>query len=419
MPMVTTSMFRSVATLLTAAMLVGVAGCSLEDTSTPNPSGPSELGLSVSGFASPDRLPRDGASQSVVTLDVRDSQGRPVANQRLTLAVSPLTAVLSATEVTTDASGRARVTVTAPPSSVVGDTMSVSATPVGTGADIAIARIVTISLSGASNTTAPTAAFTFSPLAPVVQENVVFDATTSTDEGVACRDLCVYLWDFGGEATRTGRVVTYRFQSIRTYPVRLTVGDAAGASATLTTNVAVAQGTAPTASFNVSPTSPAQFETVRFNAEASRPGVSSRTIVSYDWKFGDGNTGTGVRTSNTYSALGTYVVTLTVTDSAGVQTTLTANVTVINGVTAAFTSSVLGFRIIVNAEESRGSDTGFGSRNPITRYIWHWGDSTSEEEVTDKITDHTYAAAATYTVTLTVVDSQGRRQTTSQSITIE
>ena len=418
MPMVITSIYRTFATLLTAATLVGVAGCSLEDTSMPSPSGPSELGLSVSGFASPDRLPRDGASQSVVTLDVRDSAGRPVANQRLTLAVSPTTATLSVTEVTTDASGRARVTVTAPPSSVVGDTVSVSATPVGTGADIAVPRVVTISLAGASNTTAPTAAFTFSPAAPAIQDTVVFDATTSTDEGVACRDLCTYLWDFGGEASRTGRIVSYQFQSIRTYPVKLTVVDAAGAAGSTTTNVVVAQGTAPTATFNVSPTSPAQFETVNFNAEASRPGVPSRTIASYDWKFGDGNTGTGARTTHRYSVLGTYVVTLTVTDSAGVQTTVTSNVTVVNGVTAAFTSSILARRIIVNAEESRGSDSGFGGRNPITTYIWHWGDSTNEEETSSKITDHTYAAAGTYTVTLTVVDREGRRQTTSASVTI-
>jgi hypothetical protein len=168
--MVITSMFRSAATLLAAAALVGAAGCSLDEASIPTPSGPSSLGLSVTAVASPDQLPRDGSSQSVVTIDVRDAQQRPVANQRLSVAVTPAPARVSSRVVLTDASGRATVTVTAPPSSVVGDSITVSATPIGNGSDVAIARTVIISLAGVANTTLPTAAFTFSPAAPSLRE---------------------------------------------------------------------------------------------------------------------------------------------------------------------------------------------------------------------------------------------------------
>ncbi len=38
------------------------------------------------------------------------------------------------------------------------------------------------------------------------------------------------------------------------------------------------------------------------------------TIVSYDWDFGDGSTGTGVNPTHTYAADGFYTVTLVVTD---------------------------------------------------------------------------------------------------------
>ena len=41
------------------------------------------------------------------------------------------------------------------------------------------------------------------------------------------------------------------------------------------------------------------------------------TIVSYDWNFGDGNTGIGVTPSHTYAATSAYVVNLTVTDDDG------------------------------------------------------------------------------------------------------
>ena len=42
-----------------------------------------------------------------------------------------------------------------------------------------------------------------------------------------------------------------------------------------------------------------------------------RTIVSYDWDFGDGTTGSGQTVSHTYHQLRTFTIVLTVTDSTG------------------------------------------------------------------------------------------------------
>src|ERR1044071_2493084 len=92
-----------VAALATASMWV--SGCALDEVDPPALTGPSEFGLSVTATATPNRLPRDGSSQSVVVLLVRDAQGRPVAGQRLTLGVSPTAALLSTTEVVTDGNG--------------------------------------------------------------------------------------------------------------------------------------------------------------------------------------------------------------------------------------------------------------------------------------------------------------------------
>ncbi|QSX79266.1 M4 family metallopeptidase [Agrilutibacter solisilvae] len=55
---------------------------------------------------------------------------------------------------------------------------------------------------------------------------------------------------------------------------------------------------------------------------------SDGTIASRSWNFGDSTTSTATNPSKTYSAAGTYTVTLTVTDNGGATNTKTSSVTV-------------------------------------------------------------------------------------------
>ena len=69
--------------------------------------------------------------------------------------------------------------------------------------------------------------------------------------------------------------------------------------------------------------------TASFTHTFGTAGPTSRTVffdasssvgaVTYDWDFGDGNTGTGQNTSNIYNANGSYIVTLTVGSACGVD----------------------------------------------------------------------------------------------------
>lgn len=415
---------RNVAARVIAGALAAATtfGCSLEEQ-RPSMTGPSEFALSVSLVASPDQLPRDGSSQAIVTATVRNEAGRPVSGQRL--AVTANVGRVSQTEIATGEDGSATFAFVAPDSSIGLQSAAVQVVPIGGTTRTSLGRtlnIPLISTAGVTSVTAPTADFSDpSPSAPTIGDLVTFDATATKDEGVTCLDLCTYRWNFGGEATGTGRITTYRFRAARTYAVTLTVTDGAGSIGTKTKNVAVTEGDAPEASITFSPSSPAIFEQVNFTGEASTVGQAGRTIVSHQWQFGDGTNATGIRVSKTYSVTGTYTVTLTVTDSAGRQDTGTKDVTIVNGVTASFTSSNPtdgSLTVYFNAEGSKGSSTGFGSRNTITKYIWHFGDSNEEDETTAPRTSHTFGAASAYTVTLTVEDSAGRRNTTSSSITV-
>jgi PKD repeat protein len=57
-----------------------------------------------------------------------------------------------------------------------------------------------------------------------------------------------------------------------------------------------------------------QGETITFDASGSTDNIG---IVSYEWDFGDGTTGTGKTVNHVYEKPGTYKVTLTVKDAAG------------------------------------------------------------------------------------------------------
>ncbi|WPB73759.1 glycoside hydrolase family 44 protein [Archangium violaceum] len=58
---------------------------------------------------------------------------------------------------------------------------------------------------------------------------------------------------------------------------------------------------------------------------------SNGTIVSYVWDFGDGQQGTGLTQSHTYSQPGTYTATLTVTDDGGATSSDTVSISVLSG----------------------------------------------------------------------------------------
>ncbi len=83
---------------------------------------------------------------------------------------------------------------------------------------------------------------------------------------------------------------------------------------------------------NVAPTANFSFTTSNLVATFTDSSTDSDgTIASRSWNFGDSTTSTATNPSKTYSAAGTYTVTLTVTDNGGLTNTTTRSVTVTSG----------------------------------------------------------------------------------------
>lgn len=178
-------------------------------------------------------------------------------------------------------------------------------------------------------------------------------------------------------------------------------------SSQVSTHFAVGSGQqAPTAAFSAT----ASVLRASFDASGSAA-ASGATIASYAWQFGDGTTGTGVAPTHTYPRAGTYAVTLTVTDSRGLSSAVTEDVTVEAAnvaPTASFTSAVSDLDVTVDGRASADAD---GS---IASYSWNWGDGTPNGSGPTAV--HQYRTAGTYTVTLTVTDDDGATGTTTAQV---
>ncbi len=201
-------------------------------------------------------------------------------------------------------------------------------------------------------------------------------------------------WDFGDGFTANDQNPVHTYDSPGLFEVSLTVTGPAGTDTETKTDYIEVTYPAPTADFEGSPTSGNIPLVVGFTD------LSSGTIDTWDWDFGDGNTSTEQHPEHTFITAGSFEVTLIVTGPGG-SDTMTK------------TDYIFCTELAPVAEFEGSPTTGEAplmvdftdlSTGNITSWDWRFGDGDTSS---DQNPSHEYLSPGNYTVSLEVTGPGG------------
>jgi PKD repeat protein len=203
-------------------------------------------------------------------------------------------------------------------------------------------------------------------------------------------------WAFGDGQTSTEQNPAHTYMTEGTYTVTLTVKNQFGQDTKVMTDLIIV-GKGPAVDFTVDKT------TVGVGRYVTFTDLSANAPTNWVWEFGDGSVGTSAKPDHIYQKTGVYDVTLTASNPA-VTNSRTKNqyITVLNIPRSDFV-----------ADKTRGgapmavqfTDKSLGEP---TSWNWDFGDGATS---TEKNPAHTYTSLGSYTVALTVSNSNGKDTT--------
>lgn len=248
----------------------------------------------------------------------------------------------------------------------------------------------------------PKAIFTATPetgFAPLVVE---FDSSDSSDPN---GDDITYAWVFGNGETSTLPNPTITFDEVGSYEVSLTVSDGTNTSNAYTTTItAEDSNVAPVAVIVTSATAGIAPFDIDFSAVNSTD--ENEDDLIYAWDFGDGSSSALESVSHTFTTVGEYEVSLTVSDGAKTDTE-TIIITITDGspvITYTYSVESTDAPFEVDFDASLSIDPEGGDLT----YAWDFGNGKTSDEA---ITSSTYNDDGEYTVTLIITNESDKQAT--------
>lgn len=246
------------------------------------------------------------------------------------------------------------------------------------------------------NTIFPNAEFNYNPN-PSVCPNVNVQVSPYEYAGT-------HSWNFGDGYTSTSQSPYHPYATLGTKTITHSLTNTCGNTSNTSHVVTVDNTSYPTnANFSFYPNTPlCPGVQINFN--------SQNYEGQWSWNFGDGVTATGQNPRHTYTSIGNYTVTQTITNSCNNTLSTTQVLAITDTITPNSTFSVgpnpscPGDIISFNPNEQNG-----------TMYTWNFGDGSSSSL---KYPSHQYVTAGTYTITLTVKNSCNKTSTSTQVLQI-
>ncbi len=237
-------------------------------------------------------------------------------------------------------------------------------------------------------------------------DSIRFDASGSEDvDGT----ITNYTWIFGDSTTATSSVVDHSFSENGSYNITLVLVDDDGAISYSTIRVIVGN-TAPLAVARASIGYVLTYEDVEFNASSSSD--VDDNMATYAWDFGDGFSTMGKLVVHNFTDDGTYVVTLTLTDTAGAFATSTVTIVVGNRAPVAIFNDLTVMThepVWFNGSMCQDKD-GY-----IASYLWDLGEGLVYSTAN---ASHSWDSPGIYTVLLSIWDDDGTKNHTTFDVTV-
>jgi PKD repeat protein len=232
-------------------------------------------------------------------------------------------------------------------------------------------------------TSSPTASFTFTNNNQCAGTLISFTNTSGGATGSSTYD-----WNFGDGGTSTLSNPTHTYATGGSYNVTLTVKN--GLSCTnASPAIPVTVKATPVSKFTFSSSSCTSMD-VSFTNTATTSGAAG----TYLWTFGDGNTSTAENPTHSYTANGTYNVTLKITDA----TTGCSNTSAISKITVGSLPPVLNFTMSPLTGCSPRTVTFTNSSTgavPASNFDWDFGNGITLTGVKDPPTQLYHAGSWT------------------------